>query len=480
MAEQRQTRRFLVLDTRILEYTEGLVLGLGRVEKDDHNPLFCEEAFSDPPKPWEARYDNVYPNAIWDEERGLFRCWYFCFIKDGACTETVPAERGRGGPYKEKDREEGLLYAFSEDGIRWEKPDLGLIELDGSRDNNIVMSTSSHGVHAGGVLLDESETDPSRLYKVFFKKGKEMAVAFSPDGLEWSEPIPWPEHTAVGDTHNNAFWDEEHGRYVGITRGWEDGVRTVQRTESRDFVHWSAPAEILRGRDAHDQIYAMPVFPWAGVYLGLPAVFHKGDREADDWDTVHTELAWSPDTLQWHRICPGQALIPRGPGHYPTGAYDCGCVYPSVPVQKKGEILLYYGGSNGQHNAWREGSLNLARLRPDGFAGLVAGHTSGPGRLGTVVFRLGTSAGRVGLTVNAEIPPGGMLRAAVLDEEEKAVTGFGLDDCLPASEGGASVVLAWKDRRIGELAGQAVRFLFEFEAMTLYGFSGDMDREGGR
>ena len=476
MADGPQTDRFLVLDARVVDFAEGLVLELGQATKDDHNPLFGEEAYSDPPKPWESRFDNFYPNVIWDADRRQFRLWYFCFIKDPGCGSVPPSRRTRDEPSPEKSREEGLLFACSGDGIRWEKPDLGLIEFEGSRDNNIVMSASSHGIHAGGVMRDDCATDPARLYKVFYKTKKEMAVAFSPDGLSWSDPVPWPEHTAVGDTHNNAFWDEKHNRYVGITRGWADGVRTVQRTDSTDFVNWSRPVEILRGQDAHDQIYTMPVFPWANAYIGLPAIFHKGNPQADDWDTVHTELAWSPDTLEWHRICPGQALIPRGSGQYPTGAYDCGCVYPSVPVDTNNEMLLYYGGSNGQHNAWREGSLNLARLRQDGFAGLSAGHSSGPGRMGTSVFRVGTAS--ADFTVNADIPTGGMLRVAVQDDEGHGIRGYGLDDCAAITEGGISVSVAWKDRHIRELAGQTVRFLFELEALTLYGFSGALYREG--
>ena len=49
----------------------------------------------------------------------------------------------------------------------------------------------------------------------------------------------------------------------------------------------------------------MPYFFYEGVYLGLVAIHdQKSDR-------VWTELAWSPDTINWTRIDVGNPLIPN-------------------------------------------------------------------------------------------------------------------------------------------------------------------------
>ena len=182
--------------------------------------------------------------------------------------------------------------------------------------------------------------------------------------MQWSQPQPWTQHDAVGDTHNNALWSPQLARYVCITRGWSDGefrgLRTALRSESSDFLNWTQPVEVLRGADAHDQIYSMPIARYGDLYIGLPAIFHKGDENADNWDTVDTELAVSVDTREWRRICAGESLIPRGAGAYPHGEPDCGCIYAAAPFAHQGQIYIYYGGSNGLHNNWREGSLNLA------------------------------------------------------------------------------------------------------------------------
>ena len=199
---------FLVLDDSIVQDRANLRLRLGRVEKSPRNPLFVEEYVSEPPKRWEARYDNLYPNVIYDRQEGLYKLWYNAFIRDGG-SERTSLERRRGAAYSAGHREDGLLYAVSVDGLTWTKPDLGLVPFDGATDNNIVMSTDTHGIHGVGVLIDPADPDPARRYKALFRNARDrrMATAFSGDGLHWSEPVSWPEHDAVGDTHNNAFRD---------------------------------------------------------------------------------------------------------------------------------------------------------------------------------------------------------------------------------------------------------------------------------
>ena len=165
----------------------------------------------------------------------------------------------------------------------------------------------------------------------------------------------------AGDTHNNAFWAPTLGRYVGITRTWGSGRRQVARTTSKDFLKWTPAKVVLQGEDRNLQTYAMPTFFHGGVYLGLVMVHNqKADR-------VHCELAWSADTVKWHRVQEGTPLIANATK---KGAYDWGCAYAAaVPVFLPNEIRLYYGGSDGLHTGWRKGYFCLATLRPDGFAG---------------------------------------------------------------------------------------------------------------
>ncbi|OHB76516.1 MAG: hypothetical protein A2W31_13560, partial [Planctomycetes bacterium RBG_16_64_10] len=341
--------RYLLLDSRLHERLENVRLALGRVEKNSHNPLFIED------KPWEVRFDNLYANVLFDEAQQLYKCWYNPFIIDEVTSNTPPAEWQRVPyGYQPKTREMGLCYATSKDGLVWTKPELGLVDFNGDKKNNLVM----RDIHGVGVWQDLRDAEAKQWFKAFMTGG----VATSPDGLHWSEFVPCPEIEAQGDTHNNAFWDALTGKYVGITRLWQAGQRIVGRTESADYRHWTKAVEVLRGapEEPHRQTYALLVFPCANVYLGLLMLFNT--RE----DVVDCELAWSPDTVRWERICPGTPLIPRGR----QGSWDNGCIYSAAyPILRGGELRLYYGGSDGPHTGFRAGGLGLATLRPDGFAG---------------------------------------------------------------------------------------------------------------
>ena len=57
--------KFLFLNRSYLlaQGMDNARLVLARAEKDtENNPLFHEDFFSDPPRRWEPRYDNAYPN----------------------------------------------------------------------------------------------------------------------------------------------------------------------------------------------------------------------------------------------------------------------------------------------------------------------------------------------------------------------------------------------------------------------------------
>ncbi len=458
--------RFLLLDSRVIDQTENVRLQLGEVTKDPNNPLFEEDFWADPPKPWEARFDNMYPNVIYDKEDELFKIWYKSFVRDAA-SEATPIEKRPFNRYSAaaEGRKRGILYAFSEDGINWTKPELGLVEFQGRRDNNIVMLNFE-----GGVLKDKQDDDPARRFKMFGRidTERQMASAFSEDGMEWSEPVPWPDYNAAGDAHNNAIWAPDLNKYVGITRAWENRVRTVLRTKSTNFVNWSEPVEVLRGENPSAQVYSMPVFYYGNVYLGLHSIIHGQSPH----DLVDTELAWSPDTKNWQFISPGEALIPRGGNreHYPDSDYDAGCIFASVPIVKEDEMLLYYGGSNYYHVNWRETSLNLARLRLDGFAGYETDN-SASGSVQTSLFTVNGGD----FKVNADIKDAGSLRVAVLDEFGEEITGYTLEESQAIIRNATDESITWNGNDLSALNGKKVAFRFEIENAKIYSFSGNLE-----
>jgi hypothetical protein len=435
-------RRYLLLDRRNIDRTENSVLRVCRAEKDSRNPLFGED------KPWEVRYDNLYPNVRRDPASGLYQCWYSPFIVDEAVRSTPTAERARV-PYKPRVREMGVCYAESRDGIAWTKPELGLIEFEDSKKNNLTI----RGPHGAGVYFDAHESDASRRFKMICQDHG-ISGAFSPDGKRWSETVRFPGIEAVGDTHNNAIWVPALSKYVGITRLWDRPAkqRLVGRTESSDFLNWTKAEEIMRA-DSHSldsQTYSMPIFEYAGVFLGLVTLFHVPT------DTVQTELAWSPDTIRWERIDPGSPVIARGG----AGAPDSGCAYASVPVFEKDEIRIYYGGSNGPHTGWRDGFFCLAKLQPGRFAALQAAG-DGPGTVVTRPLEV-TSAD---LRINADAR-GGQVRVGVIGDAGAPQLGKSTAIQGDVADGACR----WKKTDLRPLVGKKIQLVFEIHAARVFSF----------
>jgi hypothetical protein len=438
----------LLLDDRIVASAENAQLIPGPVRKESRNPLFGEE------KPWEVRFDNMYPNVVFDESDGWFKCWYNPFIVDDATSLTPPEER-RGARYKESlPREMGVCYAVSRDGLAWEKPELGLVEFEGSTRNNIVKRPT----HGAGVRNDPSDPDPARRYKMFTSMEEthdQLAVAFSRDGLHWSSYIPCPQIGSRGDTHNTFFRDERNGKYVAFTRRWDDKVhqRIVARTESTDFLNWTPAQDIMRALpdQLHRQTYELQGFPCAGVYLGFVMVL---DTQSD---FVDCELAWSPDTVSWRRLCPGRGFIPRGP----EGSCDHGCIYSSLgPIEQNGELWLYYSGSDDGHLSYRKSYLCLARIHPDRFAGYQPADTV---RSGSVVTKPVECTGRR-LRINADASRG-RLRVAVEGDGRRTLESCALEPCDAITS-----VASWTGEDLSALQGRPGRLRFELQNAVIYGF----------
>jgi len=439
--------RFLLLDDRIIDEVENARLAVGTVEKYPGNPLFVEDM------PWEKRFDNFYGNVIFDEEEGLYKCWYNPFIVDYSSQGMTLEQRQNTEYAAPPDREMAICYATSVDGINWEKPALGLVEYEGSKQNNIVW----RGPHGAGVFKDPYDPDPARRYKIIFLRRYRTTIqglyaSFSEDGIHWEPAVPIEgihiEGVDVkGDTHNNAFWAPTLGKYVGITRGWEGDEREVVRVESADFLNWSGGEVILKG-DRDLQTYSMPVFFYGGVYLGLVSIYDlKTGR-------VQTELAWSPDTEQWKRIDAGTPLIPCSETKLD---YDYGCVYGCAnPVILEDEIRLYYGGSDWLHSSWRCGSFNLATLRPDGFAGYVQILSDRPAVITTSLIPCSGET----IRINADVEEGGSMKISILDDRGNVLSEKWISETMINGELGLDE----------EIEADSIRLKFEFNNAKVYSF----------
>jgi len=198
------------------------------------------------------------------------------------------------------------------------------------------------------------------------------------------------------------------------------------------------------------------VVRYAGVYLGMVGLF---DIEASkQW----TELAWSPDSIEWHRIQPGTPLIPNGPV---MGDYDWGCIFAAVPLIGKDRIRIYYGANDGRFMAWRNGYVALAWLRADGFAGYeqIAG---GSNKTGSVTTKPVTVVGD-SLRISADVAPSGYVKIEALSEGGKVLAKGELVTTTVTD-----APIQWKEGFDFEsLEGQKIALRFELRESRLFSFS---------
>lgn len=469
---------YLMLNRGILSGYQmtNAVLKVKPIKKDEtNNPLFREGFFEKERKPWEVRYDNGYPNIIYDEREKIYRCYYTLFTKDQSSAST-PLEERRDHVYSPSSRRiTSLCYAESRDGIHFDKPNLGLVEFQGNRNNNILMDYA----HGTGVFLDPEEKDPKKRYKLVTKieyneLKNYMAVGFSEDGIHFGDLIPWPEFNPAADCHNFPFRDPVTGKYYVITRIWKNGVRVSAICESRDFIHWSEPEEILRGNGFEDQIYSMPVFRYGDLYLGLASVYHEGNTMAPNFDTVDVELEFATDLKHWDSAAPGQKLIARGKGAYPDGDFDCGCIYASAPVEIDGKLWVYYMGGNGRHTGFRETSLARGYLEKDRFAYYEAGDEESEALLTTSHFVIygGT------LSLLADIEEDGWVSVALGTKNGGVYEGYEADHCILKQGEDGYYHISFKDRKISDLAAKPVSMHIHFKKARIYAVRGDLEHTG--
>jgi hypothetical protein len=432
-----------------------------------HPPVRRPEPVLVADRPWEKpAFLGVLGNCVfYDEAETRFRMYYIIYQLIG---------------HSERQH---MALASSTDGLHWDKPALGVADYQGSRDNNLLWDYESPRYGSefwtyNNVVRDPRDPDPARRYKalgMWLKHGQGaqgspyvgygMLVAFSPDGIRWTEPAGNPV-LPNGDTHTLLGWDEAVGRYVAYPRTAEGNCgRCIGYSTSEDFLHWTPTRTVMAPGPADPpnyQIYGMPVFRYEGLYLGLPWAFIAAGTEPLD-----TQLAVSRDGQAWKKVANGSMFIPRGPADCFDDCYALAC----NPVRVGDELWFYYMGCGFPHgpqfvreSRW-EGAIGLATLRLDGFVSLASALDSG----GTVVTRPLRFAGRR-MTVNCNCARG-WLRVELQDAAGQPLPGFTEADCDTIRTDSVRQPVTWKGSGdVSSLAGSSIRVRLRLGDGELYSF----------
>jgi len=201
------------------------------------------------------------------------------------------------------------------------------------------------------------------------------------------------------------------------------------------------------------QVYGMPVFPYQGLYIGLPWIYRSRwfkygsytdqrmyEVEKDSPCTMDVQLSWSWDLVNWTRPPAREQFIPRGG----EGEFDSGMIYTArAPVLVGDRLYFYYGGWVGAHNSPKARSnIGLATLRLDGFCSMRAGVEEG----WLISRREPFLIPRV--TINAKTGKDGYVAAELLDRHNEVLPGFSREECTPFAGDSIRHVLTWKTKEL--------------------------------
>ena len=249
-----------------------------------------KEVVIDHNEPWEG--DGCTFHCIVRED-GFYRMYYLGYqVIDQSYTKPNPHPLV-------------LCYAESTDGKKWVKPNLGIFEFNGSKENNII------GPNYFPVFKDtKPDCREDELYKGVFAKCNEKMTTCelwcytSADGINFKQAWIMTKQGKF-DTLNSAFWDKDTSQYVCYIRDYHkvsegeeatyghffscDGIRDIRRMESKDFKNWTVPVRLDFGDIEDVPLYTNVIqryYRSDRVFVGFPSRY----IEKKEWTANFDQL----------------------------------------------------------------------------------------------------------------------------------------------------------------------------------------------
>lgn len=447
--------------------------------------------------PWEGSacgYYSIFKDG--DIYRMYHEAWQLTVNEKGVSTDSHPL---------------WTCYAESKDGIHWHKPELGLFEFEGSKANNIVMTSDKIGnisVDGGhpAVFKDENPDSPADARYKAFRLLNGVVPFKSPDGIHWKpmSDVPVLKEGAF-DSQNLAFWDQIRGEYRAYWRyftggttplpydpkTWKpSGVRAIRTATSKDLIHWDNQADLEYEDSPDEELYTSQIKPYyraPHLFIGFPARYvdrgnwSESTRALPDlenrllrgkaeprYGTVVTEglLMTSRDGVKFKRW--NEAFLRPGIERPGTWAYGNQYIGWNVVETKSAiegapnELSLYASESY-----WTGNSSALRRytLRLDGFVSVNAPMAGGELITKPLIFQ-GNS-----LVLNFSTAAAGNIYVEILDLDGKVLPGYSIQDCEEIYGDTIGRKVHWrKGSDLNSLAGKPVRLRFILKDADLFSF----------
>lgn len=391
-----------LFDDYLIEEMKNLVLELN--EPTAHDIVINLD------KPWEGHV-STYFTLLYDKEQSLYKLYYRGRI------ETDPFNR--------------TCYLESKDGINWVRPNLGLFEFEGSKENNIIWISKTfkqNNYESFCPFIDTCpKTIPEEKYKALGSKGRFMDILASPDGIHWKILYPDITKKSTYDSQNVCFWDEKDNLYYMFHRIYRNFTAKHHRRRdifvrtSLDLQNWSK-GKYLNYDKTGIHLYEMytngiqKYYRNPKILIGLPNRYCISRDNEISQEISDTLFMTSRDRLNWKRY--DYAFLKPGHNHERWDRARNNMIVLGL-IEKEDEIIFlsnegYYGPKN---------SLRYYSLRIDGFTRLRS-----RGQVGELITKRITFKGK-NLCINFSTSAAGWLKFELLNDDNGVIEGYDKDDC---------------------------------------------------
>ena len=275
------------------------------------------------------RLGTIAPCVIHDDD-GLYKMWYV----------GVDDLTGRIG------------YAYSEDGLNWVKPSLGIFMYNGNTDNNIVINIGPSGSWKDLGVGRPSILKDGDTYKMWYigDGGHTLTIGYatSSDGIHWTDyeanPVLTPgdyfwENTDI--CSSSVLLDD------GVYRMWYTGVQnnlvdTIGYAHSYDGISWTKHADpVLTPSIGSEWDSGEVAVPRVVKYCDAYEMFYSGISGVDAKDSK-IGSAVSFDGISW--VKEGIVISNGCQGDLDELEVSEGCTI----VEADGSFKMWYTGKDSE------------------------------------------------------------------------------------------------------------------------------------
>tara|TARA_B100000686_G_scaffold347964_1_gene437907 strand:- start:549 stop:1751 length:1203 start_codon:yes stop_codon:yes gene_type:complete len=396
--------------------------------------------------------------------------------------------------------------------MNWEKPSLGLVDFEGSKDNNLLGPDNWPRIK-GGIFIDPNEKDPDRRFKAMSQITEAVTdtnedrdvsegqaqeesrhvwnLYHSGDAIHWTpyagNPVINREKSLWGPTAHMG-WDPIRKVYATHMENCINkhvvfgppmcppGIRLIGRAESPDLINWTEPETIILPDDDDPpdlELYSMWASTYENFYIGMLWNFRITSTK------LLPQFVFSRDGIRYDRRY-REPFIQAGD----EGDFDSVTVYAQQPIVHDDQIFIYYSGQNyraseqwdllyEQHGIdGPQGRIGLAIVPRDGFVSIDSGYKH-YGEIVTQAFSFEGSTLQVSMRSawkgwSADKPD---FRVELLAPDHTPLEGYTFDDADNIGGKGSDIVATWKGKSdVSHLAGRTIKLKFYSKNVKLFGF----------